>query len=224
MKVGILLKPDLKILKMDDLYPAGIRAEVIMDNKKEARKLGTRQIAVIGMLSAVSILLGSTGYGFIPLPMAKATIMQIPVIIGAILEGPVVGISVGLIFGLFSIFQNMTAPGVLSFAFMNPLVSVLPRMLIGVAAYYAYKIPVIKNEIVRIGISAVVGSLTNTVGVLTAIYFIYAAQYAQKTGIAVDTAAKVIYGIALTNGIPEAVVAVLITTPAVLAVKKVIRR
>ncbi len=195
-----------------------------MDHKKRVKRLGTRQIAVIGMLSAISILLGSTGYGFIPLPMAKATVMQIPVIIGAILEGPVVGISVGLIFGLFSIFQNLTAPTVLSFALLNPLVSVLPRMLIGVVAYYTYRIPVIKNKVVKIGVSAAAGSVTNTVGVLTAIYLIYAAQYAQTKGIAVSMAAKVIYGLALTNGVPEAVVAVVITIPAVLAVKKVTGR
>ena len=88
-----------------------------MTGNSEVKRFGTRQIAVIGMLSAVSILLGSTGFGFIPLPMAKATIMQIPVIIGTILEGPVVGISVGLIFGVFSIFQNITNPNILSFAF-----------------------------------------------------------------------------------------------------------
>lgn len=195
-----------------------------MMGNSEVKRFGTRQIAVIGMLSAVSILLGSTGFGFIPLPMAKATIMQIPVIIGAILEGPVVGISVGLIFGVFSIFQNMTNPNILSFAFLNPLVSVLPRMLIGVTTYYSYKIPFIKNQIVRIGISAAVGSLTNTVGVLSAIYLIYAAQYAAAKEIAISTAAKTIFGIAIINGIPEAVVAVVITIPAVLAVKKVLKR
>lgn len=194
-----------------------------MENEKAVKRMGARQIAVIGMLSAISILLGSTGFGFIPLPMAKATIMQIPVIVGAILEGPVVGISVGLIFGLFSIFQNLTNPTILSFAFLNPLVSVLPRMLIGVTAYYSYKMPFIKNQVVRIGVSAAVGSLTNTVGVLGAIYFIYAAQYAAAKEIAVNTAAKVIFGIALTNGIPEAVVAVIVTIPAVLAVKKLSR-
>lgn len=189
-----------------------------------AKRFGTRQIAVIGMLSAVSILLGSTGFGFVPLPMAKATIMQIPVIIGAILEGPVVGISVGLIFGIFSIFQNITNPNILSFAFLNPLVSVLPRMLIGVTTYYCYKMLFIKNEVFKIGMGAAIGSLTNTVGVLGAIYIIYAAQYAAAKGIAFNTAAKVIFGIALTNGIPEAVVAVIITIPAVLAVRKVIKR
>ena len=90
--------------------------------------LNTRQIAVIGMLSSISIVLGLTGYGFIPLPIARATIMHIPVIIGAILEGPVVGMLIGLIFGIFSIFQNIANPSLLSFAFFNPLVSV-PVML-----------------------------------------------------------------------------------------------
>jgi endonuclease V-like protein UPF0215 family len=45
-----------------------------------------------------------------------------------------------------------------------------------------------------------------------------------KRGIDPSTAAKVIYGIALTNGIPEAVAAVLIATPVTLAIKRVLNR
>lgn len=69
-------------------------------------KFSVRQIAMIGMLSAISIFLGLTGLGFIPIPPVKATIMHIPVIIGAIVEGPIVGSLVGLVFGLFSMYQN----------------------------------------------------------------------------------------------------------------------
>lgn len=183
-------------------------------------RFGVRQIAIIGMLSAISIILGLSGFGFIPLPTAKATIMQIPVIIGAILEGPVVGAMIGLIFGLFSIIQSLTAPTVLSFAFINPLVSVLPRVLIGITAYYAYKWTRSKHEGVRIGVSAVVGSLTNTFGVLTMIYVLYAAQFAAARGIDLDAAIQVIYGIALINGIPEAIIAAAISIPVVGAIKK----
>ena len=187
-------------------------------------KFGTRQITIIGMLSAITIVLGSTGFGFIPLPMAKATIMQIPVIIGAILEGPIVGMSIGLIFGLFSIFQNITSPNILSFAFLNPIVSVIPRMLIGVAAYYCYNIPFTKNQLVKTGIGAVAGSLTNTFGVLSAIYLIYAVQFAEARGISIDTTAAVIYGIAVTNGVPEAIIATIVVIPVVMAVKKAFKR
>ena len=111
-----------------------------MGTLSHSNKFGSRQIAVIGMLSAISIVLGLSGFGFIPLPTAKATIMHIPVVIGSILEGPLVGAMIGLLFGLFSIVQNLTAPNILSFAFINPLVSVLPRVLIGITVYYTYKL------------------------------------------------------------------------------------
>ncbi|WP_094606947.1 hypothetical protein SPSIL_047960 [Sporomusa silvacetica DSM 10669] len=183
-------------------------------------RFGVRQIAVIGMLSAISIMLGLSGFGFIPLPTAKATIMQIPVIIGAILEGPVVGAMIGLIFGLFSIVQNLTAPTILSFAIINPLVSVLPRVLIGITAYYSYKWTWGKREGVRIGVGAIVGSLTNTFGFLTMVYLLYAAEFAATRGIEMGAAAKVIYSIALINGIPEAIIAAAISVPVIGAIKK----
>lgn len=180
-----------------------------------------RKMAIVGMLSAICILLGLTGYGFIPLPMAKATIMHIPVIIGAILEGPLVGMLIGLIFGLFSIFQNMAVPNVLSFAFINPLVSVLPRVLIGLTAFYSYKLFAARQETIGIGVGAALGSLTNTFGVLGMIYLLYAADFAAARGINPDTVFKVISGIGLMNGIPEAIISVAITVPVVLAIRKV---
>ena len=194
------------------------------DHSIHSGRFGTRQITSIGMLSAVSIVLGSTGFGFIPLPLAKATIMHIPVIIGAIIEGPVVGACVGMFFGLFSIFQNVTNPNILSFAFINPLVSVLPRVLIGITAYYSYKLMSKINHSIGIGTGAAVGSLTNTFGVLSMIYILYASQYAEAKGISPGATAKVIYGIALTNGLPEAVIAVIITIPVVLIIKKAVTK
>jgi uncharacterized membrane protein len=185
------------------------------------KKLGTRQLTIVGMLSAISVVLGLTGYGFIPLPFAKATIMHIPVIIGAIIEGPMVGVLIGLIFGIFSILQNIMAPNILSFALINPLVSVLPRILIGVTSYYFYNLFKSKKEGIRIIVATVIGSLTNTFGVLTMIYVLYAAKYAQLKGISASAAAKTIYGIALINGIPEALIAVTIAVPVILAVKKI---
>lgn len=187
-----------------------------------SRKLGTRQLTMIGMLSAISIVLGATGYGFIPLPMAKATILHIPVIIGAILEGPIVGAMIGLLFGVFSLIQNYVAPSsALFFAFQNPLVSVLPRILIGIVAYYTYKYMFSKKEIIKVGAAALIGTLTNTVGVLTMVNLLYADQAAKVLKVTTTTVTKVIYGIALTNGIPEAIVAVIITVPVVMTLKKI---
>jgi uncharacterized membrane protein len=188
------------------------------------RRLGTRQLTTVGMLSAISIVLGATGYGFIPTPMAKATILHIPVIIGAIIEGPVVGAIIGLIFGVFSLVQNYVAPSsALFFAFQNPLISVLPRVLIGVTSYYTYKYMFSKNQAIKVGAGTIIGTLTNTVGVLTMINIIYADHAAKVLKATPATVTKIIYGLAVTNGIPEVIVAVIITIPVVMALKKIRR-
>jgi uncharacterized membrane protein len=193
-----------------------------MENRsKQAPFMEVRQITTVGMLSAISIILGVSGCGFIPLPLAKATIMHLPVIIGAILEGPKAGMLIGFMFGGFSLIQNIMSPNLLSFAFLNPLVSVLPRVMIGLTAFCTYRLVKTRNENVRIAAAAAAGSLTNTAGVLGMIYVLYAAQYAHAKGIAASLAAKTIFGVAYTNGIAEAVVAVIITVAVVASVRKV---
>ncbi|GCD09406.1 ECF transporter S component [Clostridium tagluense] len=193
----------------------------MINNSIQKRRIKTNQLTTIGMLSAICVVLGLTGYGFIPLPGAKATIMHIPVIIGSIIGGPMVGMTIGLIFGIFSIMQNIMAPNILSFAFINPLVSVLPRVLIGFTSYYVYNLSFIKKDSLKIGLATVIGSLTNTFGVLTMIYILYAAKFAVSKGIDPSIAAKTIYGIAVINGVPEAIIATIITIPVILSIKKI---
>lgn len=189
-----------------------------------------RKMVIVAMLSGICLFLGLTGLGFIPLPLFKLTILHLPVIIGAIIEGPVVGASIGLIFGLFSIYQNITAPTPMSPFFYNPLISVLPRVLIGIVSYYVYKFikSKFKNAKISIAIAAVIGSLVNTIGVLGLIYLIYFKDYAQilidKGTItsnsinAVSTALLTVIG---TNGLAEAIISAIIVTPIVIAVSKI---
>ena len=56
------------------------------------------------------------------------------------------------------------------------------------------------------------GTLTNTVGVLSAIYFLYGQRFVLALGQDVDMAKKVIIGIGITNGIPEVIVAIILAT------------
>ena len=196
--------------------------EKIMERQiKSHSKFGIRQITVIGMLSGISIVLGITGLGFIPIPPVKATIMHVPVIIGSILEGPIVGASVGLIFGIFSVIKSITAPTPVSFVFMNPLVSVLPRVLIGIIPYYVYRCLRMKKKIIPIGIASAVGSFMNTIGVLGMIYVIYLGSYAKALNISSSAAQKGIIAVGVTNGIPEMILCILITISVVTAVTKI---
>lgn len=118
----------------------------------------TRKLVIVGMLSGISIFLGLTGLGFINIPPVKATIMHIPVIIGAIIEGPIVGGLIGLVFGLFSMYQAFTAPLPTSFMFWNPIIALVPRVLIGVVSYYVYK-SMIKGTKKNLKITALISSI-----------------------------------------------------------------
>ena len=191
-----------------------VEAEVVMESpevlkvkSRPVKKVDVRKMAIIGVLAAISIMLSMTPLGFIPIGPTNATIMHIPVIIGAIVEGPLVGITVGFIFGATSLLKALTMPTITSFAFINPLVSILPRMLIGVIAYYVYKLTIkfTKNVFVSGWITGVVGSLVNTVGVLGMIYILYGARYAEALGESASAAKTLILTLGATSGIPEAI-------------------
>lgn len=176
-------------------------------------------MTVIAVLSAISVMMSMIPFiGYIPLGPIKATIMHVPVIIGGIIEGPVVGATIGLIFGLTSLWNAITQPVTLSPLFYNPLVSVLPRILIGIIAYYVYQgVYKVSKKVYASGfVAGLIGSLANTVGVLGMIYVLYADKYlslmkVQGSNISVG-AGKLLFGVAFTSGIPEALVAALIVS------------
>jgi uncharacterized membrane protein len=98
-------------------------------------RLSPREITITAALGAVAIVMGLVPWiGFIPAPTpaGSATTMHIPVIVAAMLEGPVVGALVGAIFGFFS-FTRATIP-----IFKNPLIAFGPRILIGVVAFLIF--------------------------------------------------------------------------------------
>ena len=130
--------------------------------------MSTRRIVITGVLAAIAIILGLTGWGFIPVPnvSGSATIMHVPAIIGGVLEGNLVGLLVGGIFGVFSWLQAQSTGNAL---FTNPLVSVVPRLFIGVVASRVYRALRSKGEIVALAVSGIFGTLTNTILVVGAL-------------------------------------------------------
>lgn len=104
------------------------------------KKLGSKTIAQAGILVAIVAIMSITPLGFIPLGPMNATINHIPVIIGSLIGGPIVGALTGLGFGLISWFNSFVRPNITSFAFWNPLVSIFPRIIIGIVPYYIHKL------------------------------------------------------------------------------------
>ena len=176
------------------------------------------------MMIAITMILAYTPLGIIPLQPVSATITHIPTIIIALLEGPIVGAIIGAAFGIVSLIKALTQPaGILDPYFINPLVSILPRVLIGIVAGYSYKgfLNVIKNGTLCAVLASALGSLTNTLGAMGMIYVLYLSDLTQKLGTA---AGPVIWGIITTYGIVEMLAAAVICTTVVLALKKAVYR
>ncbi len=218
-----------------------------MKKRKNAEKI--RDLVVLSMFTAIVILLAFTPIGLIDLPLIKATILHVPVIIGSVVLGPKKGAFLGFMFGLTSLIKNSIAPSILSFAFtpfvplpgltkgsiLSLVICFIPRILVGVVPYFTVtgiellikKISGKNNRGIRSAattVAAVIGAFTNTVLVMGMIFIFFKELYATANNIPVDTVFTVILGVVGTNGVPEAIAAAVITTPVCFALEKVFER
>ncbi len=186
------------------------------------KKRDTRWLTSVALMAAIVILLANTPLGMIQLPIVKATTVHIPVILGAILLGPVAGAILGAVFGICSMISNTIAPTLLSFAFspfmsMTGIIGALKalwisvgcRIMIGLAAGWLWMIlkNVKVNQMITLAITGFVGSMTNTIFVMGSIYILLAQQYAEVKSVAVNAVWGLIMGTVFGSGIPEAVAA-----------------
>lgn len=195
----------------------------------KTRKKDTRWLAMMALLIAIQLFLNITGIGLIPLPLIKATTLHIPVIIGAILLGPLAGGILGGVFGLCSIWNNTMTPALLSFAF-SPVIAASNtgvvgaikslwivlgcRILIGVVSGWLWIALKKKrvHDLVALPIVGAVGALTNTVMVMGSIALLLAPEYAAAQNIAMDAVMATILGVIATSGVAEAIGAVILVT------------
>ncbi|SEF68403.1 Uncharacterized membrane protein [Caloramator fervidus] len=173
--------------------------------------ISIKSITRIAILSAIAIFMSFTPFGYVQLGAIRVTFMHIPVIIASIYEGFYGGIVVGLIFGLSSLISNLSGP--LAPVFINPMVSIFPRIMIGIISAYTYKKT--KNA----SLTAALGTLTNTTLVLSMIYIFAAQTFANIKKIAIETLGKFLLLVGIKNGILELIVAIIIVTSIVKALK-----
>ncbi|MBS0949553.1 ECF transporter S component [Weissella minor] len=149
--------------------------------------------------------------GYIPVGALSLTTIQITVIVAAIVLGPTDGAIVGGVWGILSCIKAFTSPSspVASLIFTNPLISVLPRILVGLLAGYLF-IWFTKTKIKEPMSATIVGglgALLNTVLVLGLIFIFYRnPAVAQAYGVSnPNLIGGVLMATVGTNGIPEAI-------------------
>ena len=191
-----------------------------MNQNMNVRK-STKKITVIGIFTGITAILVFTPLGMVPLPFISLTICQIPAILASMIYGPVVGALEGLVFGLLSLLRALIwRQGVLDPLFINPLVSVLPRVLMGFLTYYVYKGASKLNEYVGMVVGACAGSIINTVGCMGMLYLLYARELVANTDFA-GTAEAFILLIISTSGLAEMIFCAIVIIPIFKALKKV---
>ena len=186
----------------------------------------TRWMVTIALLAAIILVMSFTPLGLIPLPCIKASTLQIPVIIGAILLGPLAGGILGAVFGICSMINNTIAPTAMSFAFSPALASGPTgavkaiwiaagcRIMIGVIAGWLW-VALSKtklNQFVALPITGFVGAMTNTVFVMGSIYLLLAGQYAATSNQPMAAVFGLIMGVVGANGVPEAIISAVLVT------------
>ena len=188
----------------------------------------TYMLVLTAFFTAIIILMAFTPLGYIPLVVINATIIHIPVILGALFCGPKRGAFLGFVFGMTSFIKNTVMPSSLSAFVFSPvlaasmigpsgiikstLICFVPRILVGVIPYFVYVgfTKLVKSsagKYIGYAIAGAVGALTNTLLVMPGIYLLYKDDYAKALSIEPDAVSATIMGIISFNGVIEAIVA-----------------
>lgn len=186
-----------------------------------------RELVLTALFAALVLLMGFTPLGLIDLPLIKATILHVPVIIGAVVLGPRRGAGLGALFGLVSLWKNTMAPSLLSFAFSPfvPLpgtsqgspwalvICLVPRILTGVVPYYVFaglsRLTWGKawGRAMGFTLAGISGAVVNTALVMGGMGLVLGDAFAAAQNISRDLVGGAILSIVFANGVPEALAA-----------------
>ncbi|MCO7125654.1 ECF transporter S component [Sporolactobacillus shoreicorticis] len=176
----------------------------------------TFRLVLISVFTAIIILQNFVPFlGYIPIGVFSLTIIHLTVIVVALVLGPVEGAIIGGVWGMTTFIRAFTFPSspIAPIVFTNPLISVVPRILVGFVAGYLFLLlkKTKRSRIICMSIAALFGSITNTVLVLGLIYIFYRVPYANYLQIDVSKLLPALFVVVVTNGIAEALAACFIS-------------
>lgn len=190
-----------------------------MSNANVNPKVG--RLARMALLVAIIILLTFTPLGYITLPFIAATTIQMPVIIGAVMMGPMAGLALGIAFGLSALCKVLMMPGadpvataILSYNFfLYAVIAIVPRGLMGWLSgllFAGLNKTLLNQRLISYGITGFVGSMLNTVFYLGSLWMMASGIVAEVYSMDISGVGAMVMTVAATAGIPEAIVSCVI--------------
>lgn len=184
------------------------------------------QMTIIAMLVAILIIQTFVPVlGYIPLGPLDVTIVHITVILAAVLFGNRTGLIVGTVWGLLSMIRAYTQPTPFNVVFLNPLISVLPRAIVGWLSGVVFEALDKRTDARwKYSVTAMVGTVSNTILVLGGIYLLAGETYAAALGIPVTALLTALGAIVSTNGLIEVIASMIILPLVAVPLTKFLKR
>ena len=185
-----------------------------MNNTPRSKALHLTQL---GMLSAIIVLMAFTPLGYLRVGPLSITFLTVPVVLGAIMMGPLDGAILGAVFGATSFAQcfGLDAFGT-TLLTLNPVFTFIlcfvPRILIGLASGYLLKglEKIRTNQVVAYALSALAGAVTNTVFFVGFLLLLFGnTDYIRSFG---KNILAIVGVLITTNALIEAVICTIIVT------------
>lgn len=184
------------------------------------------QITMIAMILAILIIQTFVPVlGYIPLGPLDITIVHITVILSAVLFGPKIGLIVGAIWGILSMTRAFMQPTPFNVVFLNPFISVLPRLLVGWVSGVVFEF-LSKRTSKRwsYSITGFIGTAINTFLVLGGIYFLAGETYAAALGIPFSALLTALGTVIVSNGLIEMIASMVILPIVAIPLKTFVTR
>ncbi len=157
-----------------------------MENKK-TKKLNVYRLTYLAIMTAMVIILQFLG-SFIHLGMFSVSLVLVPIVLGAVVGGPLGGMYLGAVFGI-AVFITGDAATFFTISPVGTIITVLAKgMLCGLCAGLVYKALAKRNTYAAVTTSAIVCPIVNT-GVFLiggVIFFLNAISgWASDTGVGI---------------------------------------
>lgn len=171
------------------------------------------KISFTGVLIALMFAFSWTILGMVPIgTLASATTVFIPVVIGIVcLDDFRYTVILSISFGLVSLIRAIVPQGALDVFFINPLVSILPRLIMGLLTHLCYRLlkKCFKSNVLCASITGGLCALFNTVFTISTLILVNFSELASLLAQNDTYLGAFVTTILLTNMLPEIILGVI---------------
>lgn len=190
------------------------------NNVKVKKKLNLQRLTLLGIFTAIILLMSFTPLGYLKVGAIEITLIMIPVAVGAIITDARGGLFLGTIFGLTSFLVGLSSPTVLILIDLDPVINtilifiwlVVPRALMGLLVSLIFKAisKIDRTNTVSFLIASASGAVLNTLLYVTFMFLTFGFNKDFLELFGADSIIVVIIGLITFNAVIEIAISLIV--------------